>query len=64
MLNMFITALTAAGGDPATLATAKPKLVAAYSWSQTVQATAAAGGRMFPKSPFTFAEVFAEFHTS
>ena len=63
-LNMFISALTAAGGNQEALAAAKPKLVAVYSWTQAVQSAAAAGSKMFPPAPFTFEAVFAEYHAS
>ena len=58
-LNMF---LTASAAYPTDLATERPKLVAVYSWSQTVQAAAVAGGRIFPSVPHPFSEVLAEAH--
>ena len=38
----------------------KPKLVALYSWLQTVKATAIAGSVAFPPAPHTFEEVVSE----
>ena len=38
----------------------KPKLVALYTWLQTVKATALAGSITFPVVPFTFEEVVTE----
>jgi len=63
LLSLFISSLAAAGNDQTAIATAKPKLVAVYAWTQEVQALAAAGQRMFPRPPFTFAEVIAETHS-
>ena len=37
-----------------------PKLVATYTWMQTVKGIAKAGSTTFPAAPFTFDEVFAE----
>jgi hypothetical protein len=39
---------------------AHPKLVALYTWFETVQAIAVAGGIAFPTAPHTFEEVIAE----
>jgi len=39
---------------------AKPKLVALYTWLQTVKATALAGSVVFPPAPYTFEEVVSE----
>lgn len=44
---------------PAALA-AHPKLVALYTWFETVQAIAVAGGIAFPAAPHTFEEVISE----
>jgi hypothetical protein len=38
----------------------KPKLVALYTWMETVQGMAIVGQTMFPKPPHTFEEVIAE----
>ncbi len=38
----------------------KPKLVALYTWLQTVKATALAGSTVFPEAPCTFEEVVGE----
>jgi hypothetical protein len=38
----------------------KPKLVALYTWLQTVKATALAGSVSFPAAPHTFEEVVSE----
>jgi hypothetical protein len=39
---------------------AHPKLVALYTWFETVQGMAIAGQTMFPRAPHTFEEVIAE----
>ena len=39
---------------------AKPKLVALYTWLQTVKQTALAGSVTFPPAPHTFEEVVSE----
>ena len=39
---------------------AKPKLVALYTWLQTVKALAVAGNIDFPPAPHTFEEVVSE----
>jgi hypothetical protein len=38
----------------------KPRLVALYTWLQTVKAAAIAGGTEFPAPPFSFEEVVSE----
>lgn len=38
----------------------RPKLVALYTWLQTVKATAIAGSVIFPPAPHTFEEVITE----
>lgn len=38
----------------------KPKLVATYSWLQTVKGLAVAGQTVFPPCPHSFEEVIAE----
>ena len=38
----------------------KPKLVALYTWLQTVKAMAIAGATEFPAAPHTFEEVVSE----
>lgn len=38
----------------------KPKLVALYTWLQTVKATAVAGGTDFTAPPYSFEEVVSE----
>jgi hypothetical protein len=38
----------------------KPKLVALYTWMETVQGMAVAGQTMFPQPPHTFEEVISE----
>jgi hypothetical protein len=63
LLNLFLSSLTQVAGVEATLAAAKPKLVAVYDWTQVVQATAAGGGTTFPPAPHTFEEVIAESHS-
>lgn len=39
---------------------ANPKLVALYTWMETVQAMAVAGQTSFPEAPYKFEEVVAE----
>ena len=38
----------------------KPKLVALYTWLQTIKGIAVAGGAGFPNAPYTFEETIAE----
>ena len=62
LLNAYLVKLATSGNNPATLAASNPKLASVYAWTQTVQATAAAGGRMFPQAPFPFSSVIEEIH--
>ena len=60
MLNLFMSSLTAAGGNLTTLAASKPIICAVYQWTQTVQTMAAQGYGQFPSSPYTFQQVISE----
>ena len=59
ILNMHLLALGAYGTEAAFEA-AKPKLFAVKNWLLTVQATAAAGSRLFPAAPYPFEAVVTE----
>ena len=62
MAVMYLQSLAAAGGDQATLDTAKPVLAALHTWVYSVRSTAANGGRMFTQPPHTYEEFVTENH--
>ena len=62
MAVMYLQSLAAAGGDQATLDTAKPVLAALHTWVYSVRSSAANGQRMFPSPPHTYEEFVVENH--
>ena len=62
LLNAYLVKFAASGNNPSALAASNPKLAEVYAWTQSVQATAAAGSKQFHPAPFTFASVIEELH--
>lgn len=54
LLDLMLTAKEAGNLE------SKPKLVAIYTWLQTIKATALAGSITFPNAPYSFEEVVSE----